>query len=211
MPRLDITGHAYAYLTAIEYSHSLNGKAYWRFKCKCGETTTLLISNVRNGHTSSCGCHRREISGKTNLRHGATSGNVDRLYRTWATMKQRCNLTTSESYPDYGGRGIRICREWSDDYVVFRDWALANGYSDELTIDREDNDGNYEPGNCRWTTYTVQNNNRRNTRIVNYLGMDMTMSEFVDSTGMSVTTLQRRLDQGMSPELAANKSVRGKD
>lgn len=208
MRRIDITGQVFNYLTALEYSHTYQTHAYWLFECACGERITTSANTVRRGNTTSCGCQKRERAGLLNLTHGGSCGEHVRIYRIWAQMKNRCQSDKVATYPYYGGRGITVCQEWSDSFDAFRDWALANGYSDELTIDREDNDGNYEPGNCRWVTQVVQNNNRRSNRIINYLGMDMTLSEYISSTGINGPVLRRRLDLGMSPELAAIKPVR---
>jgi len=171
----DYTGERYNRLTAVKYSHTKEytraGRSaktkvyYWEFKCDCGETAVLSIASVISGGSKSCGCWRREASKQNNTVHGqAGRDGQSRLYRIWAQMKRRCDLPTTEAYENYGGRGISVCNEWSNSFQAFEKWALANGYSDELTIDRRENDGNYEPGNCRWATYKEQANNRRPAR-----------------------------------------------
>jgi hypothetical protein len=106
------------------------------------------------------------------------------------------------AYPRYGGRGIRVCKEWSDSFEAFRDWALSNGYTDKLTIDRRDNDGHYNPDNCRWVTRKVQANNRRSNKNVHYQGERYTVAELADKFNLSVSSLGYRLLKGMSPEEA---------
>lgn len=126
------------------------------FRCFCGEEFTARLYQINSGWQKSCGC----IRGRKNVTHGLSK---DRLYNIWKNMLYRCNNSKYKYYHNYGGRGISVCSEWQDDYATFKEWSLANGYSDNLSIDRINVDGNYEPSNCRWTTATVQN---RNTRLL---------------------------------------------
>ena len=132
---------------------------YGIYKCGfCGEQFRTQINNVKNGNTKSCGCHKKRTTSETHKTHGLRN---TRLYKIWTNMKNRTLNPKYKKYEDYGGRGIAICEEWKNDFMSFHDWAMSNGYSDELSIDRIDNDGGYSPDNCRWTTQTIQNRNQR--------------------------------------------------
>ena len=125
----------------------------------CGKEFKTHIYNVEKGIAKSCGCLKERVSKEgTNIKHRLTH---TRLYRIWGNMKRRILNPKFTHYFEYGGRGISICEEWKNDFMSFYDWAMSNGYSDELSIDRIDNDGNYEPNNCRWVTQTIQTRNQR--------------------------------------------------
>ena len=126
----------------------------WLCLCLCGKLTEVDSYNLRNGHTKSCGCLRKR---GYHIIHGDSK---KRLYIVWRSMKIRCYLPSHRVFNRYGGRGIEVCQEWKNDYMKFKIWALKNGYQDNLTIDRIDNDGNYEPNNCRWITRS-ENTKRR--------------------------------------------------
>ena len=131
-----------------------------------------------------------------------------RLKIAWKNMRQRCYNPNFIYYCNYGGRGITICDEWQDFYA-FERWAYANGYSDELTIDRIDNNGNYEPSNCRWVTMKVQNNNKRSNRLITYNGKTQTESQWADELGISFAVLRNRLHKGIPSDRAfENKDLR---
>ena len=116
-----------------------------------------------------------------------------RLYMIWNTMKQRCYVKSSTSYKRYGAKGITVCDEWRNSFYAFRDWALANGYSDELTIDRIDSRGNYEPTNCRWATYKEQANNTSKNIKFTYNGETHTIPEWSDIVGINAMALRYRI------------------
>lgn len=137
-------------------------------------------------------------------KHGAS---FTRLYGIWASMKERCGRPKHPHYHRYGGRGISVCKEW-EDFIQFRDWAVSNGYSDALTIDRINNDGNYEPSNCRWVTMKEQHNNTSQNRIVEYRGGKYTISQLSDLSGVKYSTLRERINYGWSVEDAAEKPVK---
>lgn len=128
-----------------------------------------------------------------------------RLYKVWKNIKKRCNCTTTDCYETYGGRGIKMCKEWEDSFVAFRDWAFANGYKEdalpkECTIDRIDNQKGYSPDNCRWADWRTQQNNRRANVYVTYNGQTHTIAEWARITGMSFTGMMKRYRNGWSPE-----------
>lgn len=129
-----------------------------------------------------------------------------RLKKVWESMRARCEYEKHPCYKNYGGRGIRVCDEWRQ-YKPFEEWALSSGYNDTLTIDRIDSNGNYEPDNCRWATMKEQQNNRRNNRIVTYKGVNYTVTQLAEATGIKKTTLRYRLDHGRSVEEAVEHPI----
>lgn len=136
--------------------------------------------------------------------HGETK---TRLHKIWESMLARCEYEKHPYFAYYGGRGIAVCEEWHN-YLIFRDWAINNGYSDNLTIDRVQNNDGYNPNNCRWATMKVQQNNKRNNRRLTWNGETKTVTEWADVVGICKTTIKERLNSGWPVEIALSKPVR---
>lgn len=131
---------------------------YGLYECPfCQTHFKTRVNSVKQGKTRSCGCLAIKGIKERTTTHGDSA---TRLYNIWKVMRRRCLTVTNRDYPNYGGRGILIHKDW-DSFSGFKEWAVNNGYEEDLTIDRENNDGNYEPNNCRWTTNTIQNRNTR--------------------------------------------------
>lgn len=180
-----------------EYRKGSNGKnrTYATCKCDCGNITTVRLDQLKTGNTKSCGCLKLKqdrINLEKNHKHKET-GTV--LYRRWANMKNRCYSPKNERYANYGGRGIEICDEWLD-YTNFRDWAIKSGYNKELTLDRIDVNGNYEPSNCRWVNIKEQCNNRTTNILIEHEGVTYTMMEFCEKFKMDYGTVYHRYKRG---------------
>ena len=153
----------------------------------------------------------REVArkmGEANRRHGMSG---DRTHHIWSGLKQRCTNPKAKDYPNYGGRGIEVCHEWLDSFEAFRDWALANGYQDDLTIDRIDVDGNYEPDNCRWISNKEQQRNRKSNHFLTLNGKTHTIAEWAEITGRGWGTIKARLNRGWTTERALTEPVNSKN
>lgn len=216
MRREDLTGRKFNRLTAIEYI----GNKTWLCKCECGNIVKVKAYDLKNGRTKSCGCLNRERMqelGKSNKgkesplkgrKFGTKIHEYDkcgrRLYRIWQNMHGRCN---NDSSGNYGNRGITYCKEW-ENFAPFRDWALANGYDDTLTIDRIDVNGNYEPDNCRWVSRKIQNRNTRRNIFITYKGETHCLKDWEIITGLPVQ--QRYTKCGWSAEKCLTEPLRQK-
>jgi len=167
----------------------------WRCRCDCGNEVDVVSCNLISGSTRSCGCYHRERAAEANTVHEmARRGECHSIYRVWVAMLQRCENPNDKRYKDYGGRGITVCPEWHD-FVLFRDWALANGWEKGLSLDRIDNDGNYESSNCHWVTQKEQQRNRRNNHLITFDGKTQTMVEWAEEAGISYLTLCSRINR----------------
>lgn len=206
---IDLTGRRFGRLTVRKMAGRGNSKQIlWECECDCGGTAIVPTYHLNSGHTKSCGCYHRELSvekGKQNVRHGMHG---TRLYACWRSMKQRCYYPKSQSYSDYGERSIAVCAEWRDSFEAFRDWALANGYTDDLTIERKDPNGDYCPENCCWATMQEQQNNKRNNRMLTFNGETRTAPEWARVTGIPVTIIYNRMKYGWPPERILTEKLR---
>lgn len=205
----DLTGLRFGRLTVVKFSHKNEKRHYcWLCKCDCGNNIIVRGGSLNTGNTKSCGCLMREVNRNVCIKRNTTHGGTHtKLYDVWQSMRQRVNDHKDKHYADYGGRGITICDEWRK-YEAFSKWAKENGYSNGLSIDRIDNDGNYEPQNCRWTTNKEQANNKRNNRLIEYNGEVKTLQEWADLHNIIRTTLCTRLKYGWSIDRAFNEPVK---
>lgn len=167
MKKIDLTSQKFGRLAILNDSgQRLSGGIIWNCRCDCGNLKLVSSTHLKTGHTKSCGCLRREIALRKlavgRYRHG---GGYTRICKTWHSMKRRCHDTKSIDYKWYGARGISVYLDWQNDFLSFKNWALANGYKDNLTIDRIDHNGNYEPSNCQFITQSensIKSNRERN-------------------------------------------------
>ena len=191
---IDLTGQTFGYLTVIKRDESnQSGKnAKWECLCVCGSTTITEGAKLRKGIAKSCGCKRGVLKISTMNTHGKTN---TRLYRIWHSMKSRCDYDFKGS-ERYRGRGIKVCSDWNDSFYKFYDWAISNGYSDFLTIDRIDSNGNYEPSNCRWADKLTQDNNRRSNKTLEINGESRTIAEWSRISRVKYETIRSRISRG---------------
>lgn len=199
----DYTGKRCGRLVVIKRSEEHPNKLVCQ--CDCGNVTEVLISNFYPNHTRSCGCLKSEIiKAGAHTTHGMR---YTRLYKIWSDMRKRCKNLNGNRSQSYAGKGITVCEEWND-FSNFEAWAMENGYGDDLTIDRVDNDGNYCPENCRWTTVKVQANNRSSNHFLEYGGERKTIAEWSDVTGIAQSVLMGRIRLGWDVERTLTEPVR---
>lgn len=165
--------------------------------CDCGATRRVLASALKSGRSKSCGCYAGEIRARICRENFKTHGETKtRLYQIYVGMKKRCYNEAAYNYANYGARGILVCEDWLKSWESFRDWSLANGYSDNLSIDRIDVNGDYSPSNCRWVTRDVQANNRRSNKSIVYNGASHTIAEWSRILGIPYKTFYAKLRSG---------------
>lgn len=195
----DITGVKFGRLLAVkpvdkDIKTNKSNEKYWLCECDCGRTTIVSGRALRNSSIKSCGCLNIERSKQSNTTHNKSN---TRLYRIYYSLKRRCYKATSKDYNNYGERGITIYDKWlgKKGFINFYNWSIENGYSDELTIDRIDVNGNYEPNNCRWVTPMINSNNKRNNVYILFNGERKTIAEWARVYGMNYSTLRRRISK----------------
>lgn len=200
---VDLIGKVFGRLTVISRAGSSARNSTWNCLCQCGNTTIVPSNNFRNSNTSSCGCYRAEQQ----TVHGMTGSP---LYSTWEGIVQRTTNPNSEGYSAYGGRGIKMCAEWRNDFLQFQK-DMGDKPTVHHTVERLDNNGNYEASNCRWATQKEQGNNRSNNRHLTYLNETKTLTQWSEQFGIIPRTLTSRIDTlGWSVEKAITTPVNTK-
>lgn len=196
----DLTGLRFGKWTVIKRAdNNERNKVMWVCRCDCGSERAVLGESLRSGKSLNCGCERKTSLAVRNTQNRKYELR-GRLYHIWTGIKQRCFNPNEPAYSRYGGCGVIVCDEWRNDFGAFRDWALANGYADTLSLDRIDNNGNYEPSNCRWASDVVQNNNRKNNRFIKYNGETHTLADWSRITGISYYKIKNRFYSGWPAE-----------
>ena len=206
MFKKDMTGHRFGRLVVTSFSHQDNRrKSYWNTVCDCGNTKA--VSGYNLGRTvNSCGCLQSESRATHSTTHGLRK---TRTYAIWNSMKQRCNNQNSMFFPDYGARGISVCRRWENSFQNFID--DMGECPEGMSLERVNNNGDYSPENCKWATKTEQARNRRSNRIITFNGESLTLAEWAERTGVCVGTLHSRLNRdGLSIEDALTKPINGR-
>lgn len=193
MRKLDLVGKQFGKLHVIRYANSHDNYTYWECKCSCGNTCIVKGRDLVRGHKKSCGCLVSEVITERNSTHNKSK---TRLYSIYAGIKKRCYTESTKNYYLYGGRGIKVCDEWNNDFMTFYNWAMANGYEDDLTIDRIDVNGNYCPENCRWVNSIIQNRNTRRNKLLTFNNETHCISEWSEITGIPNSTIRNRLNKG---------------
>ncbi|CAK7030495.1 MAG: hypothetical protein ENTA_03295 [Enterocloster clostridioformis] len=188
----NLQGQRFGRLTVIEYAgKDKNCRALWKCKCDCGNETTVSSLLLLQNKTQSCGCLHTEQLKARSTKHGQRH---TRLYRIWMHMKYRCSPAAKGIHRRrYYEKGIRVCEDWEKSFIDFYNWAMLEGYTDDLTIDRIDNNGDYEPSNCRWITQKAQCSNRETNQLFEYDGKVQTIMQWADEYGINYEKLRKRL------------------
>lgn len=203
MSKRNLVGQRFGRLLVLhETGKSRNGHTVWHCRCDCGNDVGVVGYSLISGCTKSCGCYNRERVIERNTTHGMNRrGKRHPVYMTWANILQRCENPNDTQYKNYGARGIKVCTEWHE-FIPFHDWAMANGWQRGVSIDRIDNNGNYEPDNCRWVTAKEQARNKRNNHFITFNGKTQTMVEWAEEIGLEYSILWNRIHRGWSIERA---------
>lgn len=203
---IDMVGFETEYLTVVKFHGIKNKKTIWECECSCGNVCFVSGDKLRLGLTKSCGCLMRKMGAVNSKKHGLSGS---RIYHIYLSMIARCYKKHEVNYKNYGARGIKVCDEWKASFESFYEWAMKNGYSDNLSIDRINNDGDYEPFNCRWVDNKTQANNKRNNILIKYNGEEKTLKEWAEFLNMPYKTIHSRIRYcGWDVEKAFTEPIR---
>lgn len=201
----DLRNFKFGRLTVLGNPKTKNKKTYWLCECECGTKKFIRADSLKGGSIQSCGCLHKEISKKQgrelyekflkyadkhSIKHGLSQ---HRLYNIWENIKTRCYNSKSSFYCYYGARGIIMCDEWLNDFENFYKWSISNGYKNNLSIDRINNNGNYEPLNCRWVDKYIQANNKRNNRYYKIENQVKTLKQWAEFYKIDYKTVHARI------------------
>jgi len=197
--KIDLVGQRFGRLVVLEAAgKNKHGQYIWKCECDCGKITFPVTDKLRKGYTKSCGCYGREKAAASVTTHGERHSST---YNTWCSIKGRCYTPSNTSYNRYGARGITVCERWIESFENFLE-DMGYRPTPNHCIDRIDNNGNYSPENCRWVTYTENNRNRRDSRILTLGEESMTRAAWGEKLDMNVVTISDRLEKGYSIEQA---------
>lgn len=203
--RKDLTGRIFGDMTVLRFSFSRKNSSYWECKCDCGVVKSVRGSHLTGGKTKTCGCYLKK---GMNTKHKMCRTPE---YKSWCKIKERCNNPKSKDYKNYGGRGIIICPEWNDSFQLFYD-HVGRKPSSKHSIDRINNNGNYEPNNVRWSTRIEQNNNSRKNVFLEYNGDRKTIAQWARTIKIDPKTLRTRIkDLKWTTEKALTQPLRGSE
>jgi hypothetical protein len=202
--RADLTNQRFGILQVIKFHHSDDkGVTFWECSCDCGNNKVIRSGDLKRGSIKSCGCYGIQTRADSIRKHGMTGTPI---YAVWRGTKQRCDDKNHEGYANYGGRGIKYCDNWKAFEGFYND--MGEAYQTGLTIDRKNNDGNYEPENCRWITQKMQCNNKRDNRNIEFDGIVDTLTNHCEKHGIPFHTAKSRLNSGWSVERTFKTPVR---
>lgn len=186
--RIDLTGRSFGRWLVESYCYTNKYRvSYWNVKCRCGNKKVVSGQVLKNKTSRSCGCLKSQMAKEALTTHGLTGTPT---YKTWKSMKGRCLNPSDQDYANYGGRGIQVCERWMSFENFFADMGEKNK---ELTLERVNNNGNYEPGNCVYATRMSQGNNKRNNNLLTFNNKTMTFSQWSRKTGINAGTLRSRI------------------
>jgi hypothetical protein len=194
----DVVGKTFGrWFVICRNGNAKNKSKQYLCRCKCGVEKNVIGVHLLKGNSTSCGCYSAEQSKKRNTKHGQSK---TRLFNIWQGMKNRCYLKSDKHYQWYGARGIRVCKEWQNNFETFWGWAVSNGYEKDKSIDRIDNNGNYEPSNCRWVDHKTQCRNRRSNLLINIDGQIKPLIEWCEIKGFNYKLAWGRYRRGIPVE-----------
>ena len=207
---IDETGNRYGSLTVLYKTKTEKGKpTKWHCLCDCGNEKVIVGNSLKSGDIKSCGCLKKEQD-YINIAHITHNMSNTRLYSIWRGMQSRCNSSTGKKHEFYYDKGITVCEEWKNDFMSFFNWSMSNGYQENLSIDRIDNNKGYSPDNCRWATTVQQNNNQSNNIKILYNDKEYTLAELSQQYNIKRATLDSRLKRGWTIEKSLTMPVKYK-